>query len=109
MTDLAALSNETVWQQFKLDHPADGLIDVTGFPVELAVVELGSSPTEADWFTAAWEPAADSAGYYLAHLEVGPGAGTVELVAGTTYQPWLRLTLATETPVVRGVDEITVY
>lgn len=109
MPDISAISNETVWQRFRYVHPIDGSIDVTGFDVELAIVVLGDEPAATDWFVAAWEPTEDADGYYLATMEIGPGAGTVELTAGLIYSAWLRLTLPSETPIVRGPDEINAY
>ena len=108
MADIAALSNETIWQQYRHVHPLSGSADVTSYTVELALPELSVEPTEADWFPASWEATADADGYYLAYAEIGPGAGTVEMTAGTVYQIWLRLTLPTETPVVRG-EEVSAY
>lgn len=99
--DIAAASNETIFQRAKHVHPINGPTNITGYAVSLALVLIGT-PVETDWFPAAWELTAGADGYYLAKAEIGPGSTAVTLVAGNLYRIWLRLTLPTETPVQAG-------
>lgn len=106
MADISSLSNETIWQEATMTHPVAGAQDLRPYTVEMAIVALGTGPVETDWFAAAWEAQPNSAGEYLAYAEIGPN-GLITLTAGL-YQVWLRITLAAETPVIRG-DTIDIY
>lgn len=99
--DIAAASNETIFQRAKHVHPINGATNVTAYAVALALVAEGS-PASTDWFAASWESTADADGFYLAKAEIGPGSPAVTLTAGVLYRVWLRMTLPTETPVIAG-------
>ena len=98
--DIAAASNETIFQRAKHVHPLNGATNLTAYGVELALV-LDGTPAATDWFAASWESTADADGFYFAKAEIGPG-GAVTLTANNLYRIWLRLTLPTETPVIAG-------
>jgi len=108
VADISALSNETIWQEVTMTHPVAGAQDLRPYDVEMAFTVFGENPTDSDWITAAWEDEPNSDGEYLAYAEIGPNSPTqLELAAGL-YRIWLRITLATETPVIGG-DTINVY
>ena len=66
------------------------VVDLTVFPVAVALVLDGTSPATSDWHTADWEVNAVT-GDQQARLLVGP-AGVVTLSAGKAYRPWVKVT-----------------
>lgn len=74
-------------------------VDVTTYPVEIALIDDNDDPESADWNVGTWETNSLS-GEYDASVIVGP-AGTVTLVAGRSYRPWVRVTAPAEQPVLR--------
>jgi hypothetical protein len=56
-------------------------VDLTGAPVQIAVVAHADNPAEAEWKTAEW---ADGA----ARLLIGPDGGALTLTRGT-YRVWI--------------------
>lgn len=69
--------------------PVTADVDLSGLPVEMAVITGGEDPAEDDWQTAAWDN-----GY--ARLLVGP------LIADTSYVVWVRVTSTPEIPVMQA-------
>jgi hypothetical protein len=102
MAVLPWMSNEDIWVPVRSEHPVTGEANLSTYGVEVAVVR--DDPTEDDWHTAAWEgqtaPGTDGKPYYWARLEIGPNAGTVTLVNGTSYKVYARITTPTNKPVV---------
>jgi hypothetical protein len=77
---------------------------------EVAFMDAGQRPDTGDWKTALivndahalWQDAVNSevtGDYYVAILVGSFGGNTVVLTGATSYQPWNRLTDATERPV----------
>jgi hypothetical protein len=60
---------------------APAAVDVTVFPVRIAVVAHGDNPTGTEWHDAEW---ADG----KARLLIGPDSGALTLTAGT-YRVWI--------------------
>jgi len=62
--------------------PPDGT-DLTGSPVQIAVIAHGDNPSGDEWHTAEW---ADS----QARLLIGPDSGALTLTRGT-YRVWINV------------------
>jgi hypothetical protein len=72
----------------------DPSADVVSMAFTLTKTGTGASFKSADWETT-------SQGYYIRCL-VGPGGGTVTLVAGKSYYVWVKITDSPEIPVKSG-------
>lgn len=74
---------------------APSIVDPTTLPVELAAITGSSDPLEADWVTAAWvtESSVVKARALWSDL-------VAVATARTSYTVWMRVTGATEVPVL---------
>jgi len=87
---------------------AGAAYDPTGDVVELALTakpaatesDTYNEPVSANWATGSWDTEGTK---YLAKLTVGPGGDIVPASAGT-YQVWVRVTSASEIPVMYAGD-----
>lgn len=69
-------------------------VDLSGLPVEIALIAPGSDPDAGDWKTATWHDG-------HARILIGPG-GALQLEQHHTYIPWVRITATPEIPVLRS-------
>jgi hypothetical protein len=74
-----------------------GLGDVSGFPVQIALLADGERPTAEDWHDATW---GTDGGETVAVLLVGP-AGVVDPGPGS-YRTWVKITATPEVPVIKS-------
>lgn len=74
-------------------------VDLTAFPVELALVPEGAEPTDGDYHAASWVvPEAGDAPE--PSLVIGSPTGVPYLASN--YMAWARLTAADERPVLKA-------
>jgi hypothetical protein len=98
--NLTPLTEQTVFQTVEFSHPTYGPLDPTGYAVEMALAPFGEEPDA--FFAATWADDTDDAGRHLVHAVFGADDTTGELTAGTLNQIWVRVTLPSETPVLKG-------
>lgn len=78
-------------------------VDVTVYPVELAVVEEHMRPEDADYADGAWEMISGTA---YATVLLGPN-GAIQLAeTDEFYVPWVRLTIGSEKPEFKSFNDV---
>lgn len=103
MATVHHLSKVPLWIHVRSDRPVGGEQDIDGFPVEVAFPIVGEVPEtfyEAEWHESGTTVARGRKNYYVAIVYVGPGSDVGELEAGQAYQPYVRVTTPTDTPVI---------
>ena|SRR5947209_446156 len=101
MLSISAQSTEYIRCQIQATN-AGVAVDPTSDTVQMAFVAEGTTPLSGDWKTASWEidttqsPTAD-----FARALVGSG-GVITLVAGTTYDCWIKVSDNPEVPVKKA-------
>lgn len=104
MTTVVATSTEYIWVPVRSEHPITGVIDLTVYTVDIAILASSADPVAGDWKAATWESGTkliNGVAYNLARLQIGPG-GSVTLAAGLSYVAYARVTIGGATAVVRS-------
>lgn len=104
MTTVVATSTEYLWVPVRSDHPITGVIDLSVYSVDVALLASSTDPVAGDWKPATWETSTKilhGLAYYLARLQIGP-AGAITLTAGLSYFVYVRITIGASAAVVRA-------
>lgn len=104
--EISALSTEAILVPVS-EVVAGQVIDTTSYPVQMALKYDTVQPTAGDWLPATWETNQLSH-IHSATITVGPG-GTLTLLAGKSYRPWVKVAAPSETPVLKcpGLVRVT--
>ena len=81
-------------------------VDITAYPVRMAVVEEGIHPGDDDYVTADWETIH---GRTYATVLVGPGSDIVLALTDEVYIPWVKVNAGVEYPELKSKNTIEVY